>query len=182
MTTQPAIRHFWHPIRGASLRVNVRRSRVARPPATILDACGVVAETNPKNRRHYTAPETKPSFAIRRFYHPVRGAACSPACRGYRRFAPQPPATVCDAFGADSPSVNSPSADSPGVNFPSVDFPGVDSPSVNFPGAGAATNPKDCQKVAGGRSAAKTSGNDEQSASIPQGCQKPAARDDRHMP
>ena len=108
---------------------------------------------------------------------PLRGAAASRANRGYRRFAPQPPATVCHAFGVDSSVVDASHVDSAGVDSAGVDSTGVDSMGVDFFGADASgadpcANPKDCQKVAGGHSEAETSGTgSSKCASIPQGCQ-----------
>ena len=95
---------------------------------------------------------------------PRRSAAISRVLRGYRRFAPQPPTTVCHAFGVGAHGV-----DASCVGRSCVGASANPKHCPLFPAMNS--NPKDCQKVAGGRSEAKTSGTEERCESIPQGCQ-----------
>ena len=100
---------------------------------------------------------------------PRWGAAVLWAHRGYRRFAPQPPATVWHAFGVSAFVVDVWHAF--GVRALVVDATRLGRSGADLSSVGSSANPKDCQKVAGGRRVAKTSGPDGKRAGIPQGCQ-----------
>ena len=169
-----------HPMRGASLTRKPRRFRFAQPPATFYDASGVRAgQANPKDCQkvaggrsasktsgHGAENERIPQ-GWQTLWHAVRGAS---RLRGFRRFRfAQPPATCYDASGVHAARAN------PGNADVGSDANGVNPGERERRCCAGRRNPKDCQKVAGGRSAAKTSGGVNGMENIPEGWQNARA-------